>query len=133
MSGAGSGGRNAVGRYDSLGPRGPYLNLYEWLRLELGMPPAATYGDWVGDHGFFSTRIVREQVERWRTIFEEERPDLVGGATQRNSSPATPAAMPTPRLPSTESGCSATVLFEPPTSALAPTPAPTAMPAEAPP
>ena len=43
--------------------------------------------------------------------------------TKRRSSPATPAAILRPTWPETESGCSATERFEPPTSALAPTPA----------
>ena len=45
---------------------------------------------------------------------------------------ATPTARLTPACPCTESGCSETVRFEPPTSTFAPSPAPTDASAEAP-
>src|SRR6185436_20283191 len=51
----------------------------------------------------------------------------------RRSKPATPAATFRPACPCTDTGCRATVRFEPPTSTFAPRPAPTVASAVAPP
>jgi hypothetical protein len=58
---------------------GSPLKRYDWARGKFGMRGANTYADWLGDHGFASVRIVREQVAAWRAVYEEERPDLVVG------------------------------------------------------
>jgi hypothetical protein len=57
----------------------PWLRFFESLRWERGQRPAATYADWLGDHGLFSADLVLQQMLAWKDIFEEEEPDLVIG------------------------------------------------------
>jgi hypothetical protein len=57
----------------------PLLRFFEPLRRERSQRTAATYADWLGDHGLFSADFVLEQMLAWKDIFEEEQPDLVVG------------------------------------------------------
>jgi hypothetical protein len=57
----------------------PQLRFCEFLRRQLGHRSAATYADWLGDHGLFSADLVLGQMLAWKDIYEEEQPDLVIG------------------------------------------------------
>jgi UDP:flavonoid glycosyltransferase YjiC (YdhE family) len=57
----------------------PRLRFFEFLRRQLGHRSAATYADWLGDHGLFSADLVLGQMLAWKNIYEEEQPDLVIG------------------------------------------------------
>jgi hypothetical protein len=54
-------------------------NAFAKPRQERGHPSAATYADWLGDHGLFSADLVLDQMVAWKDIYEEEQPDLVIG------------------------------------------------------
>lgn len=55
----------------------PKLPYFHGLRAQAGYPPAATYGEFLGDLGFASSRIVAEHLGHWRGIIEKIRPDVV--------------------------------------------------------
>ena len=57
----------------------PALRYFEPLRRERRQRAGATYGDWLGDNGFFSADLVLQQMLAWKDIFEEEDPTLVLG------------------------------------------------------
>jgi UDP:flavonoid glycosyltransferase YjiC (YdhE family) len=55
-------------------PRLPYF--HGW-REQASHPPAATYGEFLGDLGFASSRIIAEHLRRWRDVIEKTRADVV--------------------------------------------------------
>jgi UDP:flavonoid glycosyltransferase YjiC (YdhE family) len=57
----------------------PRLRYFQSLRHERGHRSAATYADWLGDHGLFSADLVLDQMLAWKDIYEEEQPDIVIG------------------------------------------------------
>ena len=46
-------------------------------RDERKLPLASTYGEWLGDCGLFAADNILQQLEAWRRIFDEDKPDLV--------------------------------------------------------
>ena len=55
-------------------PRPPY---FHHLRLDAGYPPAATYGEFLGDLGFASSRIVSKHLGYWRDVMISTKPQIV--------------------------------------------------------
>jgi hypothetical protein len=53
------------------------LPYFHGLRAQAGYPPAATYGEFLGDVGFASTSIIAQHLTYWRDVLQAERPDVV--------------------------------------------------------
>ena len=56
---------------------GPHQKRIVPDRFARGFGPAATFGDFIGDCGFGSLPLLASQVQAWRQVMMEQKPDLV--------------------------------------------------------